>query len=198
MKQILTLLIILLFSNSGNAEMLKDKKQEIAVFAGGCFWCMEKPFDKLDGVISTTSGYTGGHIKNPTYEQVSSGSTGHIESLQVIYDPLKIDYKTLLNTFWVNIDPLDATGQFCDKGQQYTSAIFYQNDEQKILAEKSLEEIAKKLSANIATRVVKGSDFYPAEDYHQDYYLKNPIRYNFYRSKCGRDKRLKELWGNSH
>jgi peptide-methionine (S)-S-oxide reductase len=128
MKNIIALLITILFFNTGNAEMTTDKKQETAVFAGGCFWCMEKPFDQLNGVISTISGYTGGNIQNPTYNQVSSGVTGHIESLQIIYDPSEVDYTTLLKTFWLNIDPLDGSGQFCDKGQQYTSAIFYQKN----------------------------------------------------------------------
>lgn len=197
MKKFVALLITILFSNMSNAKM-PDTKYETAVFAGGCFWCMEKPFDKLDGVVSTTSGYTGGHVKSPTYEQVSRGVTGHMESLQVTYDPAKIDYKTLLDTFWINIDPLDGTGQFCDKGEQYRSAIFYQNDEQKILAEESSQEIAKKLGKKVATEIINGTKFYPAEDYHQDYYLKNPIRYNFYRGRCGRDNRLQELWGSSH
>jgi peptide-methionine (S)-S-oxide reductase len=196
MKYILILLMALLTSNISEAAMAKENKQETAIFAGGCFWCMEKPFDHLDGVISTLSGYTGGHVIDPTYEQVSVGGTGHFEAMQVIYDPTKIDYKTLLDTFWLNIDPLDNNGQFCDKGEQYKSAIFYQNDEEKAIAEKSLEEIAKKLGAKIATTIVKASKFYPAEEYHQDYYQKNPIRYYFYRGRCGRDERLQELWGD--
>jgi peptide-methionine (S)-S-oxide reductase len=157
---------------------------------------MEKPFEHLEGVISAISGYTGGHIESPSYKDVSRGITGHIESVQVTYDPTKLGYKTLLDTFWINIDPLDGQGQFCDKGEQYRSAVFYQNNEQKILAEKSLENIASKLDKNIETTLIKATTFYPAEEYHQDYYLKNPLRYAFYRSRCGRDKRLKELWGS--
>lgn len=196
MKYIFALLIVL-FSSTLSAEIPKNKKQETAIFAGGCFWCMEKPFDKLNGVISTTSGYIGGHVKNPTYEQVSAGNTGHIESLRVVFDPLKIDYKTLLDTFWVNIDPLDGSGQFCDKGFQYTSAIFSQNNEQKMLAEDSFRKIQKRFKAIIQTKIIEGTEFYPAENYHQDFYIKNPIRYNFYRGKCGRDNRLKELWDDA-
>ena len=176
----------------------KDTEYKTAVFAGGCFWCMEKPFDALSGVISTTSGYTGGHVKSPTYEQVSAGGTGHMEVLQVVYDPSRVDYATLLDTFWKNIDPLDDTGQFCDKGEQYKSAIFYQNEVEKKIAEKSLDDMAKKLDAQIATKIIKGEEFYAAEKYHQNYHMKNPIRYKFYRSTCGRDKRLKELWGGKN
>ena len=195
MKKLLILLSILLFSNVSDAKM-SDPNTKTAVFAGGCFWCMEKPFDKLDGVTSTISGYSGGHVDKPTYEQVSGGGTGHMEVLQVTYDPKKIDYKTLLDTFWVNIDPLDGTGQFCDKGEQYRSAIFYDNEEEKEIAENSLAETAKKLGKKIETKILKASEFFPAENYHQDYYQKNPIRYNFYRGRCGRDARLKELWGD--
>ncbi|MEQ1788848.1 MAG: peptide-methionine (S)-S-oxide reductase MsrA, partial [Rickettsiales bacterium] len=192
-------IMILLFPNIGMAQMTKEtnqetRKQETAVFAGGCFWCMEKPFDQLEGVISTISGYTGGNIKNPTYEQVSAGGTGHLEALQVTYNPDKITYQKLLEVFWKNVDPLDDKGQFCDKGEQYKSMIFYLSDEQKNLAEKSREDIAKKLEATIATKIIKASEFYPAEEYHQDYYKKNPIRYSFYRYNCGRDARLEEIW----
>lgn len=164
-----------------------------ATFAGGCFWCMEPPFDKLDGVISTISGYTGGKEENPTYEEVSSKQTGHREALQVTYNPEKVTYAKLLEVFWHNIDPLDASGQFCDKGFQYTSAIFYHDDEQKKLAEASKQKL--RLEGEIHTEIIPASAFYPAEDYHQDYYTKNPIRYKFYRFSCGRDQRLKEVWG---
>lgn len=169
-----------------------------ATFAGGCFWCMEPPFDKLDGVISTTSGYTGGHKENPTYEQVSSGTTGHAEAIQVIYDPDKITYDQLLDVFWRNIDPTDKGGQFCDRGSQYRTAIFYHDDEQKRLAERSRQAVIESTGFKaIATEITAASAFYPAEEYHQDYYKKNPVRYKFYRYSCGRDKRLKELWANS-
>lgn len=170
---------------------------EKATFAGGCFWCMEPPFDKLDGVVSTTSGYTGGTKVNPTYHEVSAGGTGHAEAVEITYDPKKVSYEKLLEVFWHNVDPTDAGGQFCDRGNQYTSEIFYHNDEQKRLAEasKAALEKSKPFKQPIVTRIVAATTFYPAEDYHQNYYMKNPIRYKFYRFGCGRDKRLKELWG---
>jgi peptide-methionine (S)-S-oxide reductase len=170
-----------------------------AVFAGGCFWCMEPPFDKLDGVIATISGYTGGTRVNPTYHEVSSGSTGHAEAVQVEYDPARVSYEKLLDVFWHQIDPTQKDAQFCDHGTQYRSAIFYAGDEQKRAAEASKAALAKNkpFKGEIVTEIVAASTFYPAEDYHQDYYLKNPIRYKFYRTGCGRDARLKELWGSS-
>jgi peptide-methionine (S)-S-oxide reductase len=166
-----------------------------ATFAGGCFWCMEPPFDKLDGVISTTSGYIGGNVANPTYEQVSSGVTGHAEAVEIRYDPSKISYAKLLDVFWRNIDPTAKNRQFCDEGSQYRSAIFHHDDEQKAAAVESKERLAKEKGWRIETEIVKASRFYPAEEYHQDYYLKNPIRYKYYRNGCGRDKRLEQLWG---
>lgn len=168
-----------------------------ATFAGGCFWCMEPPFDKLEGVLSTTSGYTGGQKQNPTYEEVSAGGTGHAEAVQIVYDPTKISYSQLLEVFWRNIDPLTKDAQFCDYGNQYRTAIFYHNEEQKRLAEQSKEALEKsgRLKKPIVTQIVAATEFYPAEDYHQDYYQKNPARYKFYRYSCGRDQRLKELWG---
>jgi peptide-methionine (S)-S-oxide reductase len=170
-----------------------------AIFAGGCFWCMEHPFDILPGVISTTSGYTGGHTKNPTYEEVSSGRTGHAESVQVVYDPKKVSYEKLLDVFWHNIDPTVKDEQFCDHGSQYRTAIFYTDDEQKRLAEasKAALERNKPFSGPIVTEITRAGEFYPAEDYHQDFYLKNPLRYKYYRSGCGRDNRLKQLWGKA-
>ena len=168
-----------------------------AVFAGGCFWCMEPPFDKLDGVVSTVSGYTGGSVVNPTYQQVSGGRTGHIEALQVQYDPKKVTYERLLEVFWRQVDPFDAGGQFCDRGQQYGTAIFAQNDEERRLAERSKQEVTKQLGKAVVTPVVPAATFYPAEDYHQDYYKKNPVRYNYYRYSCGRDKRLEQVWGGT-
>jgi peptide-methionine (S)-S-oxide reductase len=170
-----------------------------AIFAGGCFWCMEHPFDELDGVVSTTSGYVGGHKVNPTYHEVSSGTTGHAEAVQVVYDPTKVSYEKLLEVFWVNIDPTDAGGQFCDRGSQYRTGIFYETDEQKRLAEASKAALAKSkpFKEPIVTEITKAGTFYPAEDYHQDYYIKNPVRYKFYRTGCGRDARLKALWGKA-
>lgn len=167
-----------------------------ATFAGGCFWCMEPPFDKLEGVISTTSGYAGGPEENPAYEQVARGLTGHAEVVQVVYDPARISYEELLQVFWRNIDPLAVDRQFCDAGRQYRSAIFYHDEAQRAAAEKSLQAVRARFSAPVATEVVPLDDsFYPAEAYHQDYYLKNPLRYRFYRFNCGRDERLKSLWG---
>ena len=168
-----------------------------ATFAGGCFWCMESPFDKLDGVVSVTVGYTGGTKQNPTYEQVSAGSTGHAEAVQLQYDPGKIGYAKLLDTFWHNVDPVTPNAQFCDHGNQYRSAIFFHDEEQKRLAEVSKAELGKsgRFQQPIVTEIVPASTFWPAEDYHQHYYLKNPLRYKFYRTACGRDRRLEELWG---
>jgi methionine-S-sulfoxide reductase len=168
-----------------------------ATFAGGCFWCMEPPFDELDGVVSTTSGYAGGQRKNPTYEQVSSGGTGHIESVQVEYDPAKVSYSRLLEVFWQNVDPTDPAGQFCDRGSQYQTAIFYHTEEQRGLAEESKSELeaSARLPKPIVTPVRPIAKFYPAEEYHQDYYRKNPIRYKLYRKGCGRDAKLERLWG---
>ncbi len=166
-----------------------------AVFAGGCFWCMEAPFDALDGVVSTTSGYTGGRVPNPTYEEVSAGNTGHLEAVEVVYDPARIGFEQLLSVFWRNVDPLDDGGQFCDRGSPYASAIFVSDTEQRRLAEASAEEIRERLGQPLATPIRDAAPFYAAEDYHQDYYRKNPLRYRYYRSGCGRDARLEELWG---
>ncbi|MBZ2171230.1 peptide-methionine (S)-S-oxide reductase MsrA [Nitratidesulfovibrio sp. SRB-5] len=166
-----------------------------AVFAGGCFWCMEKPFDQLDGVLETTSGYTGGNVDSPTYKQVSSGLTGHAEALRVTYDPARVTYETLLDVFWRNVDPLDAGGQFCDRGSQYRSAIFVADAAQREVAEASKKATEARLGKPVATGIEDASTFWPAEEYHQDYYRKNPIRYAYYRTGCGRDKRLEQVWG---
>lgn len=171
----------------------------IATFAGGCFWCMEHPYDELDGVISTTSGYTGGTTKNPTYQQVSAGITGHTEAVQVKYDPRKITYEKLLTVFWKNIDPTTPDRQFCDKGSQYRAGIFYHDNEQHRLAERSKKHIeaTKTFPEPVVTEITPAAEFYTAETYHQDYYLKNPLRYKLYRHGCGRDRRLEELWGKT-
>ena len=168
-----------------------------ATFAGGCFWCMEPPYDKLPGVISTTSGYMGGKTKNPTYEQVSSGTSGHAEVVQVEYDPSKVSYEKLLEVFWRNIDPTQRDGQFCDHGSQYRTAIFYHSEEQRKLAEasKAALEKNKPFKGEIATEITAAPQFYRAEEYHQDFYKKNPTRYKIYRTGCGRDARLQALWG---
>ena len=173
-------------------------EQASAVFAGGCFWCMEPPYDELDGVISTTSGYIGGSVPNPTYEQVVAGGTGHAEAVRVVYDPSKVGYEQLVDVFWVNVDPTQADGQFCDHGDQYRTAIFYADAEQKQLAEQSLVELeqTKPFDGEIVTDIAPATVFYPAEDYHQDYYQTNPLRYKYYRWGCGRDQRLIELWGD--
>jgi peptide-methionine (S)-S-oxide reductase len=168
-----------------------------AVFAGGCFWCMEEAFENVDGVISVVSGYIGGTLANPSYEQVSAGGTGHAESVEVLYDPTKVTYAKLLEAFWRNVDPITPDAQFCDHGSQYRSAIFYLDEEQKRQAEasKAAFEQAKRFQDPIVTQIVKADQFYPAEDYHQDYYKKNPIRYKFYKYTCGRAQRLESLWG---
>jgi peptide-methionine (S)-S-oxide reductase len=177
----------------------RAQSTKTALFAGGCFWCMEPPYDKLDGVLSTTSGYAGGKKANPTYEEVSAGGTGHYEVVRIEYDPAKVSYEKLLQVFWHNIDPHDGKGQFCDKGAHYRAAIFALDDEQKKLAEASKDALVKsgKLKGKIVTEVLPAATFYPAEDYHQDYYVKSAARYKLYRWNCGRDARLKEVWGDA-
>jgi peptide-methionine (S)-S-oxide reductase len=170
----------------------------LATFAGGCFWCMEPPYDKLDGVFATTSGYIGGSKADPTYQEVSAGGTGHAEAVQVTYDPAKVSYEELLEVFWRNVDPLDDGGQFCDRGDQYRTGIFVHDQDQRRLAEASKRalEDSGRFEQRIVTKIVAAGAFYPAEDYHQDYYQKNPVRYKFYRWNCGRDARLEQLWGD--
>ena len=192
---LISLIIIPVISAVHAGDVSNTSVLKTATFAGGCFWCMEPPFDELEGVISTTSGYTSGFKDNPTYREVSAGRTGHTEAIQVRFDPNKVSYHQLLEVFWKNIDPLAVDRQFCDKGSQYRSGIYYHDETQKVEAEKSLQAIEKQLEGQIATEIVAASTFYPAEDYHQDYYLKNPVRYKFYRYSCGRDQRLEELWG---
>ena len=173
-----------------------QENRAIAIFAGGCFWCVEADFDKVPGAVSTISGYIGGKADNPTYNQVSAGGTGHTEAVEIAYDPAKVSYQKLLDVFWRNHDPLAKDRQFCDRGDQYRPAIFYHDEEQRKLAEASKKAVQEKLAPRIVhTEVVKASTFYKAEDYHQDYYTKNPVRYKFYRYNCGRDQRLEELWG---
>ncbi len=169
-----------------------------AIFAGGCFWCVESDYDKLPGVISTTSGYIGGTVANPTYEQVSAKGTGHAEAVEIVYDPKKVTYERLVEYFWHTIDPTTRDRQFCDGGTPYRSAIFALDAEQLKIAQasKAALEKSKPFKQPVVTEIVLATKFYPAEDYHQDYYLKNPVRYKYYRSGCGRDARLKELWGD--
>jgi len=187
-----TLLTILALA----AALPSAAEEATATFAGGCFWCMEPPFDAVEGVISTTSGYAGGPEKSPTYKDVSAGRTGHLESLQVKYDPDKVSYEKLLDVFWHNIDPLQDDGQFCDRGNQYRTAIFPHDEEQRRLAEESKAALAGRFDRPIVTRIITGASFYPAENYHQDFYKKDPQRYYSYRRGCGRDARLKQLWGD--
>ena len=198
MRNLLLLMLMLCASASASTVAVDlHPNAATATFAGGCFWCMEPPFDKLDGVLSTTSGYIGGRTANPNYEQVSAGRTGHAEAVQVRYDPKKIDYQTLLDVFWRNIDPLAANRQFCDVGDQYRSAVFFHGAEQERLARASKQALEQsgRFKQPIVTELVAAGRFYPAEDYHQDYYTKNPVRYRYYRWNCGRDQRLEELWG---
>ena len=170
----------------------------IATFAGGCFWCTEADFDKVDGVISTTSGYIGGKTANPTYDSVSAGNSGHAEAVQVVFDPSKVTYSKLLEYYWRTIDPTTKDRQFCDSGNPYRTAIFTHDEQQRALAEASKKALSnnKPFREPIVTEIVNATQFYPAEDYHQDYYIKNPVRYKFYRGNCGRDARLKQLWGS--
>lgn len=169
---------------------------ETIVFAGGCFWCMEKPFEVLDGVSSVTSGFAGGHVENPTYKQVSAGGTGHTEVVQVLYDPRVISFEELLYVYWRNVDPLDGRGQFCDRGLTYRPAIFFRTDEQRELAERSLKQVEEILGERVEVRIQPLAAFFAAEDDHQDYFKKNKIRYWYYRNRCGRDARLEDLWGD--
>lgn len=195
---------VILCSMSAQAAEVTQARQPAhntlakATFAGGCFWCMEQPFDELPGVLSVTSGYTGGQKKNPTYEEVSAGGTGHAESVQILYNPAKTGYEQLLNVFWHNVDPTVIDRQFCDVGHQYRSAIFYHTEEQhrQALQSKATLDKNKPFKEQIVTEITRASEFFPAEEYHQHYYKKNPLRYKYYRTGCGRDKRLKELWGN--
>lgn len=184
-------------SNTNHDTNHNTLDNAVATFAGGCFWCMEPPFDKLKGVISTTSGYIGGHVQRPTYEQVSRGGTGHAEAVQVTFDPNQIGYSKLLEVFWRNVDPTVRNRQFCDRGDQYRTGIYFHNSEQQRLAEASKRklEASGQLPKPVVTRIVMADRFWPAEDYHQDYYKKNPGRYKDYRRGCGRDERLEMLWG---
>jgi len=192
-------IVVLLIMMAIPAASAQEKKPAAplakATFAGGCFWCMQPPFDGVNGVVSTTVGYTGGRKANPTYREVSAGGTGHAESVEVLFDPARIGYDRLLAIFWQNVDPLAKDRQFCDAGDQYRTAIFYHDESQRRLAQQSKERLEKERGWRIATEIVPAGQFYPAEEYHQQYARKNPIRYKFYRSNCGRDERLRELWG---
>ena len=180
-------------------KLIPDSQNQIAIFAGGCFWCVESDFDKVPGVIETTSGFDGGRVTNPTYEQVSAGGTGYAESVRITYDPAKVSYQQLLDYFWHHIDPTTANAQFCDHGTQYRTAIFYLNEEQHQLAvqSKAVLEKNKPFKGPIMTQIVASTEFYPAEPYHQNFHETHTLKYKFYRYSCGRDQRVKELWGNS-
>jgi len=190
-------LIVVLVAATGSAG--HAAAQAKAVFAGGCFWCMEEAFEKVEGVVSVESGYMGGQKTNPTYEDVSAGGTGHAESVEVVYDPAKVSYQKLLDHFWKNVDPLTPNAQFCDHGSQYRAVIFYGNEEEKRQAEASRQSIeqAKRFTEPIVTQIMMAAKFYAAEEYHQDFYKKNPVRYKFYKYNCGRVQRLEMLWGKS-
>lgn len=196
---LLGLLATIFVGRRAKVQAAGDGNLKTATFAGGCFWCMEPPFDKIEGVVSTTSGYIGGQTKNPSYEEVSSGVTGHAEAVQIVFDPTKVSYAELLEVFWHNVDPLTPNAQFCDHGSQYRTAIFYHGEEQKRLAEtskKALEQSGR-FTQPIVTEIAPAGEFYKAEEYHQDYYLNNPVRYKFYRYNCGRDAVLEQRWGKS-
>ncbi|MBY0484407.1 peptide-methionine (S)-S-oxide reductase MsrA [Nitrosomonas sp.] len=181
-------------------SLIPEENLETAIFAGGCFWCTESDFDKIQGVVSTTSGYIGGTVENPTYGQVVAGKTGHVEAVKIHFDNTKTSFSQLLAAYWITIDPLTINKQFCDVGPQYRSVIFYRNSDQKELAETSKKELAasRRFNRPIVTEILPATEFYRAEEYHQDYYIKNPLRYTYYRNNCGRDKRLEELWGIKH
>ena len=213
MKRLAILLLILLAAglvtvvaaNKKDGDITETKHTatvsghtELAIFAGGCFWCMEPPFEKLPGVLSVTSGYTGGQKLNPTYQEVSAGGTGHTEAIKIVFDPAQTSYPQLLEILWMNIDPTDRNGQFVDRGNQYGSAIFYLKEDQRLLAEASKQALERsgRFDKPIVTEIVPASTFYPAEDYHQDYYKKNPLRYKFYRYNSGRDRFLDQEWGD--
>jgi peptide-methionine (S)-S-oxide reductase len=197
---VLTLAIFLLgsWNVQSASQAAVDGTLSKAYFAGGCFWCMEEAFEKVEGVLSATSGYMGGTVASPSYEAVSAGQTGHAESVEVVYNPAKVSYQKLLDVFWHNVDPVTPNAQFCDHGSQYRSAIFFQTDEEKRASDASKQAIdqSKRFNEPIVTQIVMASQFYPAEEYHQDYYKKNPVRYKFYKYNCGRAKRLEALWGN--
>ena len=195
------LTVALLFIGAWNVQSTGmtavDATSGKAYFAGGCFWCMEEVFEKVEGVLSATSGYMGGTVSNPTYEEVSAGRTGHAESVEVVYDPAKVSYQKLLEAFWRNVDPITPNAQFCDHGSQYRSAIFFRTDEEKRTSDSSKQSIeqSRRFKEPIVTQIVMALQFYPAEEYHQDFYKKNPIRYKLYKYNCGRAQRLEELWG---
>jgi len=197
-RLLLSLVFVLGAAGLAGAQSAQQSmpNRAVATFAGGCFWCLESDFDHVPGVLSTVSGYIGGHVKNPTYHQVSGGGTGHAEAVEIAYDPTKVTYEQLLTHFWRNVDPTQKDGQFCDIGDQYRTAIFVHDDQQRKLAEASRKKVEAELGKPVYTKIEKAGQFYKAEEYHQDFYKKSELRYKFYRWNCGRDQRLKQLWGN--
>lgn len=195
MRRLLFCLIAVAAIAGAAAAQPAVPERAVATFAGGCFWCVESDFDHVPGVLETISGYTGGKVANPTYSQVSAGGTGHAESVEVVYDPRKVSFAQLLDYFWHHVDPTVKDQQFCDHGNQYRTAIFVHNDEERKLAEASKKKVEAELKKPIYTEIVQAGPFYKAEDYHQDFYLKNPTKYKFYRWNCGRDQRLEQIWG---
>jgi peptide-methionine (S)-S-oxide reductase len=195
MRRLLFSLIAVAAIAGAAAAQPAAPERAVATFAGGCFWCVESDFDHVPGVLETISGYTGGKVANPTYSQVSAGGTGHAESVEVVYDPRKVSFAQLLDYFWRHVDPTVKDQQFCDHGNQYRTAIFVHNDEERKLAEASKKKVEAELKKPIYTEIVQAGPFYKAEDYHQDFYLKNPTKYKFYRWNCGRDQRLEQIWG---
>ena len=198
-RLLLSFILVLAAAGTAGAQgtMAHKPGQAVATFAGGCFWCMESDFDKVKGVLATISGYTGGHVKNPTYHQVSAGGTGHAESVEVVYDPSVVSYSRLLTYYWHHIDPTVKDRQFCDVGNQYRTAIFVHNAEERKLAEASKKKVAAELGKPVYTEIDTAGPFYKAEEYHQDFYKKNPLKYEFYRWNCGRDQRIKQIWGGA-
>ncbi|TKB54014.1 MAG: peptide-methionine (S)-S-oxide reductase MsrA [Nitrospira sp.] len=198
-RSVLTVAVLLIgaWNVPSTGLAVADATSGKAYFAGGCFWCMEEVFEKVEGVLSVTSGYMGGTVSNPTYKEVSAGRTGHTESVEVVYDPAKVSYQKLLDAFWNNVDPITPNAQFCDHGNQYRSAIFFRTDEEKRASDSSKQSIeqSRRFKEPIVTQIAMALQFYPAEEYHQDFYKKNPIRYKLYKYNCGRAQRLEELWG---
>ncbi len=199
-RLLLSLALVLAAAGAAAAQGATAPKETparaVATFAGGCFWCVESDFDKVKGVLATISGYTGGHVKNPTYGQVSSGTTGHAESVEVVYDPSVVSYSQLLTYYWHHVDPTVKDRQFCDVGNQYRTAIFVHNEAQRKLAEASKQKVAAELGKPIYTEIDTAGPFYKAEEHHQNFYKKHPLKYEFYRWNCGRDQRIKQIWGN--
>lgn len=196
MKRALVILFAATVLMTALGVSAEAQERAMATFAGGCFWCMEEAYDEVEGVLETISGFAGGDVPNPTYRQVVRGNTGHYEVVQITYDPSVVSYEEILEEFWVNVDPFDAGGQFCDRGPHYRTAIFYHNDEQRRLAQESRREVAAEFDREIVTEIIELDAFYEAEAYHQDYYQENPVRYNFYKTACGREARLQEIWGS--